>query len=433
MLIKSIEILCAHEKQTCTPVFVLLSLGIIFSSDVCGADADRAAPPVPAEESISNAPVKLPLRAVELSMVESSTIEQKKIIDKINLLKEEAILFLTNPLSPYLMSSLPPYLKSHFRQVTQADMVRVAPIPPAALLHMNTCGTLWVNSSKSAEEIDQAIIKYTKSYATLAQALAIPAGTLVPKHIIATEAEVRNATQTAATNVFFKANPEAVLVLDMGTATLVLDMGTATTVNRFNATLPANVRHLAIVGQNLTTIGALAFQHCRGLTNVTIPVGVITIEVFAFDGCLDLRKVAIPTSVKTIEYAAFADCTGLTRFTIPKGVTTIGIMAFHSCTGLTSITIPNSVTTIGSSAFTNCTGLTRFTIPKGVTTIGIMAFADCTGLTSVTIPTSVKTIGELAFSSCTGIREIYVEKGSYADIHMRQQYPHLAKYIRYMG
>ena len=61
--------------------------------------------------------------------------------------------------------------------------------------------------------------------------------------------------------------------------------------------------------------------------------------------------------VTSIGALAFNGCTGLTSLTLPNGVTSIGYLAFNGCTGLTSLTLPNSVTSIGSLTFNGCTGL----------------------------------------------------------------------------
>jgi hypothetical protein len=61
----------------------------------------------------------------------------------------------------------------------------------------------------------------------------------------------------------------------------------------------------------------------------------------------------IPDSVTSIGAFAFQNCKGLTSIVIPDSVTTIRINAFSSCTGLASIIIPESVTSIGSGGGNN--------------------------------------------------------------------------------
>ena len=128
-------------------------------------------------------------------------------------------------------------------------------------------------------------------------------------------------------------------------------------------------------------------------------------------------EVVIPSSItsKGQEYtvsrigdSAFEHCIGLTSITIPNSVTSIGIYAFAGCSCLTSITIPNSVTSIGGDAFSDCIGLTSIIIiPNSVESIGDGAFSGCTGLTSVDIPNSVTYIGNYAFYNCSKLENVY--------------------------
>lgn len=165
------------------------------------------------------------------------------------------------------------------------------------------------------------------------------------------------------------------------------------------------------IGNNVTSIGSLAFFNCSGLTSITIPNSVTSIGEGAFYNCTGLTSITIPNSVTSIGDWVFYNCSGLTSVTIPNSVTSIGHSAFYRCSGLTSVTIGNSVTSIADCAFYYCTGLTSVTIPNSVTSIGNSAFYCCTGLTSVTIPNSVTSIGSLAFSNCSGLTSIYVPCG----------------------
>ncbi|MEI8084805.1 MAG: leucine-rich repeat domain-containing protein [Paludibacter sp.] len=160
----------------------------------------------------------------------------------------------------------------------------------------------------------------------------------------------------------------------------------------------------------LASIADAAFGNCTGLTNITIPDGVMMIGA-AFSGCTGLTSITIPSGVLSIPSYTFTNCSGLTSVIIGSGVTTIGINAFYSCTSLTSLNIPDGVTSIGNSAFSDCTGLTSLTIGKGVTSIGDNVFNACTSLISLIIPDGVTSIGYSAFSGCTGLSSITLGTG----------------------
>ena len=138
-----------------------------------------------------------------------------------------------------------------------------------------------------------------------------------------------------------------------------------------------------------------------------VTCSVTSIGAIAFYGCSGLTSVTIPNSVKSIGEGAFMSCSGLTSVTIPNSVTSIGESAFSWCSALTSVTIPNSVTSIGNSAFSGCYGLTSVTIPNSVTSIGASAFYYCFALTSVTIGSGIKNIGSSAFANCTKLTDVY--------------------------
>ncbi len=198
-----------------------------------------------------------------------------------------------------------------------------------------------------------------------------------------------------------------------------------------------------IEGKKVTSIGHHAFWDCKGITNITIPEGVISIEYEAFSDCSGLISITIPASVTSISCGAFRDCSGLTSITIPASVTSIEKEAFLGCSGLTSIIvdkgnkyydsrnncnaiietssdtlvtgckntiIPASVTSIGDYAFWSCSGLTGIRIPANVTSIGCGAFGDCSGLTKIKILAGVTSINWYAFPGCSGLTSIIVDK-----------------------
>ncbi len=99
----------------------------------------------------------------------------------------------------------------------------------------------------------------------------------------------------------------------------------------------------------------------------SIPNGVTTIGKMAFRHCRHLNPISIPESVTEVGHGAFLSCRNLQELIIPNGVATIGNSSFRSCSSLTSITIPSSVSKIGEDAFKNCRSLAEVKIPKGTT------------------------------------------------------------------
>lgn len=87
-----------------------------------------------------------------------------------------------------------------------------------------------------------------------------------------------------------------------------------------------------------------------------------------FENKFNAVEVVIPNKdangndVTSIGGLAFDACANLTGVTIPDGVTSIGEGAFCYCRGLTNVTIPYSVTSIGKDAFCYCNGLTNVTV-----------------------------------------------------------------------
>ena len=222
--------------------------------------------------------------------------------------------------------------------------------------------------------------------------------------------------------------------------------------------IPESVEHEGSA-YSVTSIGAVAFNGCTGLTSVTIGNSVTSIGGSAFEGCSNLTSVHISDiaawcnidfgddASNPLYYAHHLYLNGeeVKDLVIPNSVESIGEWAFYECTGLTSLTIGNSVTSIGSGAFWGCSDLTSVTIPNSVESIGINAFFNCSGLTSVhisdiaawcnidfatygsnplyyahhlylngeevkdlVIPNSVTSIGEYAFSGCSGLTSVTI-------------------------
>ena len=199
-------------------------------------------------------------------------------------------------------------------------------------------------------------------------------------------------------------------------------------------------------GLPVIDIDLWAFHNCSSLRSVEIPSSVTTIGAYAFDGCRGLKSVTFGenSQLTSIGYLAFYGCSGLTsvfigdieawcaidfygtesnplyyahnlylngelvtELVIPDGVTSIGSSAFEGCSGLISVTFGENsqLTSIDSSAFEGCSGLTSVTFGENsqLTSIGLYAFDGCSGLTSIEIPSSVTSIGNEAFRGCDGL------------------------------
>lgn len=74
------------------------------------------------------------------------------------------------------------------------------------------------------------------------------------------------------------------------------------------------------IGNNVTRIGNLAFNHLEELTTVSIPDSVTSIGDYAFSSCKKLSSIDIPAKVTTIGLSAFYDCDSLSTIDIPYGV-----------------------------------------------------------------------------------------------------------------
>ena len=166
-----------------------------------------------------------------------------------------------------------------------------------------------------------------------------------------------------------------------------------------------------VIGTDVKSIGAVAFQNCKALKTVIIPDSVTSIGAVAFAGCKALKTVIIPDSVTSIGGQAFQMCDALTSVIIPDSVTIIDGQTFQHCTALTTVIIPDSVTSIGNAVFLYCKKLKTVTIGTSVETIGINAFFECRDLTTLTIPDSVTTIGSDAFRN-SGLNTLYMSENN---------------------
>ena len=81
-----------------------------------------------------------------------------------------------------------------------------------------------------------------------------------------------------------------------------------------------------------------AFEGCRSLTVVDMPVRLKKIGRRAFAGCSSLRSLILPVGTMSIGLDAFVGCSSLSRIAIPKRLCEIeDIELFNGCDSLCEI------------------------------------------------------------------------------------------------
>lgn len=103
--------------------------------------------------------------------------------------------------------------------------------------------------------------------------------------------------------------------------------------------------------EEITAIGAHAFEGCGSLQQVRIPSGVREIGQAAFSGCGFLRQIVLPAGITTLRENTFANCSRLESVTLPEGLLFIRDNAFYCCSALRQLRIPDSVREISEDAF----------------------------------------------------------------------------------
>ena len=216
-------------------------------------------------------------------------------------------------------------------------------------------------------------------------------------------------------------------------------------------------------GIAITSLGGSAFNSCKNLKEITIPVTVTLIGSSCFASCSSLEKVTFETNadgymnMQKIDSGVFQK-TAIKEIYMPETTSEtmqIGNNAFQYCRDLEKVTLNGQVTAI-NQVFTGCPSLKtmvisetnkvleldkdaisitsgstiefvfghlantvdrqdfdKFTlqsgvlmIKDGVEEINMRAFAQQTDITAVYIPSTVKKIGNYAFYNCTNLTDV---------------------------
>lgn len=131
-----------------------------------------------------------------------------------------------------------------------------------------------------------------------------------------------------------------------------------------------------VIPEDITIIGAMAFEAVENKGNLVIPQSVISIEDEAF------------------KYAHFTGTLNL-----PENLQYIGKCAFYFSYCTSTLYIPDDVSYIGENTFTN-SGFSEIHLPKSLKTIEGNTFYNCTRLEMVEIQSEVDSIGSGVFQYC---------------------------------
>ena len=155
---------------------------------------------------------------------------------------------------------------------------------------------------------------------------------------------------------------------------------------------------------NITHMGARAFQSCTNLTSVELPSSLEELSSHVFASCKNIESVDVSACTKLKKIGEFCfEYSAISSFDFTpfaSGLISLGNGLFNGCTKLTSVTgyeLADNITAIGEKMFNKCP-LTELKFPNNITSIGNYAFFGHKSQQSVIrIPNGVTTIGDHAF------------------------------------
>lgn len=170
-----------------------------------------------------------------------------------------------------------------------------------------------------------------------------------------------------------------------------------------------------VIPEDITVIGAMAFEAVENKGNLVIPQSVISIEDEAFKYAHFTGNLNLPENLQYIgKYAFyFSYCTG--ALYIPDGVSFIGEYTFTN-SGFSEIHLPKSLKTIEWNTFYNCTLLEMVEIQSEVDSIGSGVFQHCDRLNCLKVHCEVPP--ECWYSAFSGVSRdipIHIPVGTLAD------------------
>lgn len=179
--------------------------------------------------------------------------------------------------------------------------------------------------------------------------------------------------------------------------------------------IPDRINNLLV-----TKIGEKAFENCKTVKKVVLPVGLDVIGNGAFQGS-GINSIVLPENLSVIEENAFSH-SELESIHITSSVKNISTFSFSYCTKLSKLSLSIGIISIGSFAFSGCRNLLKIDIPKSVKNIDYDAF-DGIGKCHIRIPDECEYIGD-SYSNIFGPNSkgvtIYCNAGSTAMKYARR-------------
>ena len=173
------------------------------------------------------------------------------------------------------------------------------------------------------------------------------------------------------------------------------------------------------IPDNITKIGAKAFEGCDCFSSIVIPNSVIEIEANAFAQCYNLEEVVLSDSIKKIGENAFSN-TCLFSLEIPSSLTQMDFPYFDN-KHLHSIKVDagnrvydsrdNCNAIIETQTNKLILGCKNTIIPDSVEEIDYFAYSF-TKIEEISIPESVHTINQFAFLWCFDLKRIIISDPS---------------------
>lgn len=180
----------------------------------------------------------------------------------------------------------------------------------------------------------------------------------------------------------------------------------------------ANRTIVSYSDNEITTVGAYAFNGCNKMTSVNLQ-NATSVGQYAFNGCSALTDVNLPNA-KTVGGNAFQNCTSLTKLDLPKATVLNGYLV-SGCSSLTELNMPNAESgrgyaiagskiehlylpkfkNPGSSVFRDAKYLRTVDMPNLVT-VQPYLFMGCSALETVTFPKATS-VSSQAMDGCSAL------------------------------